>query len=266
MPELPDVELARRTLVEATRGRTYEGVEVREPGLLAEGLEPDYLAETLGGAAAGEARRHGKHLFGELEGGPWLRFHFGMSGFLAYSDEVEEPSEYPYVIFGLSGGRRLAFDCRRKLGEVGLVDDPDDWIADRGLGPDALELGADGFVEAMAGRRGMVKTALMDQSRMSGVGNEFSDEILFRAGLHPRTRMSDLDEEARRRLYGLVEETLATAIDRGMEADALPDDWLLPVREEGAACPRCGGEIRRIEISGRGCYLCPDCQPSAGES
>jgi formamidopyrimidine-DNA glycosylase len=265
VPELPDVELARRTLEEAARGRRFEGVEVEEPGLLADGLDPVALEEAVAGATLAGTRRRGKQLFGGLEDGPWLRFHFGMSGFLAWWDEGGEPSEYPYVVFGLEGGRRLAFDCRRKLGEIELVDDPDAWAADHGLGPDVLELGADGFLEAMDGKRGMVKTALMDQSRVAGVGNEFSDEILFQARLHPRTKMPDLSPEERRDLYGLLRETLTTAIDRGMEADALPDGWILPVREEGADCPRCGGAIERIEISGRGCYLCPACQPAPGE-
>lgn len=261
MPELPDVELARRTLEEATAGRRIATVEVREPGLLADGLAAGALTGATVGAHIEEGRRHGKHLFGRLDVSRWLRFHFGMSGFLAAWEEDEEPSGYPYVVFGLEGGRRLAFDCRRKLGELGLVDDPDGWIADRGLGPDALELGEDGFVEAMAGRRGMVKTALMDQSRMAGVGNEFSDEVLFQASLHPRTKMSSLSEEDRRELYGLLAETLRTAVEREMEADALPDGWLLPVREEDAPCPRCGAGIRRSEVSGRGCYFCPRCQP-----
>ena len=264
MPELPDVELARRTLEEAALGRRFTGVEVREPGLLADGLTPERLDQAVADRSLAGARRHGKQLFGELDDGPWLRFHFGMSGFLAWTDDGREPSEYPYVLFDLEGGRRLAFDCRRKLGEVELVDDPDAWIADHDLGPDALALGVDGFLEAMSGKRGMVKTALMDQSRMAGVGNEFSDEVLFQARLHPRAKMTDLTERDRRELYATLEETLETAVDRGMETDALPGGWLLPVREEGADCPRCGSEIRRVEISGRGAYLCPDCQPAAG--
>ncbi len=261
MPELPDVELARRTLEEAAAGRRFTGAAVEEPGLLAEGLTAEALDEAVAGAGLAGGRRHGKQLFGGLEGGPWLRFHFGMSGFLAWTDGDGAPSDYPYVTFGLEGGRRLAFDCRRKLGEIELVDDPDAWAEEHGLGPDALALGADGFVEAMEGKRGMVKTALMDQSRMAGVGNEFSDEVLHRARLYPRAKMADLDPDDRRELYAILEETLRTAVDRGMEPDALPGDWLLPDRREGADCPRCGGAITRIEISGRGCYLCPDCQP-----
>lgn len=265
MPELPDVEIARRTLAEAAEDRRLVGAEVEEPGLLADGLTPGSLDEAVTGARLASTRRRGKQLFGGLEDGPWLRFHFGMSGFLACWEAGEEPPEYPYVVFDLERGRRLAFDCRRKLGEIELVDDPDAWAADHDLGPDALELGGDGFLAAFSDRRGMVKTALMDQSRMAGVGNEFSDEILFRARLHPRTRMGALSEADRRELHGILEETLTTAVDRGMEADALPDGWLLPAREEGAVCPRCGDAIARIEISGRGCYLCPACQPAPGE-
>lgn len=266
MPELPDVEIARRTFERAARGRRVEGVEVREPGLLAEGLTPEGLAEAVVGSRGDGARRHGKHLLAGLEDGPWLHFHFGMSGFLASWEADGEPSEYPYVLFALEGDRTLAFDCRRKLGSVGLVEDPGAWAEEEGLGPDALELDADGFLAALEGRRGMVKTALMDQSRLAGVGNEFSDEILFRARLHPRTKMSALSAEDLRELHGVLAATLAEAVDAGMDPDALPDGWLLPVREEGAACPRCGDPVRRIEVSGRGCYLCPACQPAPGEA
>lgn len=260
MPELPHLEIFRRELEENAVGREITRVEVRDEDLL-EGVDAEGLAGALGGGTVTEGRRHGKLLFARVEPGPWLRFHFGMSGFLASWDEGEEASEYPKVVFHLDG-RRVAFDCRRKLGSIGLVEDPDAHLAEEELGPDALDgLEVEGFLEALHGRRGMLKTALMDQRLMAGVGNELSDEVLFRLRLHPRTKVSDLDEEERREAYRALVAVLEEGIEAGMEMDGLPDGWLLPVREEGADCPRCGTAIQRIEVSGRGSYLCPSCQP-----
>ena len=259
MPELPHLEIYRRQLEENAVGRRITRVEVRDEDLL-EGVGAAELADALEGGTITEGRRHGKVLFARVESAPWIRFHFGMSGFLASWEAGEEESDYPKVVFHLNG-RRLAFDCRRKLGSVGLVDDPDARLAEEGLGPDALDgLDEEGFLDALDGRRGMLKTALMDQGLMAGIGNELSDEVLFRLGLHPRTKAAALDEGERREVYRAIVEVLEEGIEAEMEPEKLPESWLQPVREEGADCPRCGTAIERITVSGRGSYLCPECQ------
>jgi len=102
---------------------------------------------------------------------------------------------------------------------------------------------------------------LMDQSIMAGVGNVYADEICFQTGVRPDTRLPALDEDLRRKLHRTMRRVLRTAIDRKADPEELPRTWLLPRRREGAACPRCGGEIVKTTVAGRPTYVCPACQP-----
>lgn len=264
MPELPDVEVFRQYLEATSLHRKVEEVEARDAYVVKD-LSADELDEALRDREFRRGRRHGKLLFVETDGDPWLLLHFGMSGFLEYHEDPDETSEYPRVLFRFEGGSHLDFDNRRKLGEVRIVEDPDAYVREKGLGPDALSGGLDrqAFVEALRGRRGMLKTALMNQEILAGIGNEFSDEILFQRRLHPRTKVADLDDGALGEIWDSLHTTLESAIDARMKPEQMPSRFLLPHREAGAACPRCGGEISRVEVAGRGAYHCPECQGDA---
>jgi formamidopyrimidine-DNA glycosylase len=116
--------------------------------------------------------------------------------------------------------------------------------------------------EALADdRRGGTKCWLMDQGAMAGLGNVYSDEILFRARLHPKTPVAALDAAERERLFDAIADVLRISIDAGADPARVPDDFLLPHRERGAACPRCGGDIGQIKACGRTAWYCPHCQP-----
>lgn len=261
MPELPDVEVFARTLGSTGLGRTVTGVEVLETGVLDEVSAGD-LDRALSGHRLEATRRHGKLLFVATRGGPWLVVHFGMSGSFTAFGSDEDPPHHARVLFTLDDGTTVAFVCPRKLGRVGLADDPEARIAADGLGPDPLAEGfsAETFRRRLAGRRGMVKTALMNQSVVAGLGNEYSDELLFQAGIHPRTPVAALDGETLEGLYRRLADIVERAVAGGTED--FPDGWLITRREAGTRCPRCGGEIERLVVSGRGCYLCPDHQRS----
>jgi formamidopyrimidine-DNA glycosylase len=105
----------------------------------------------------------------------------------------------------------------------------------------------------------------MDQEVVAGIGNIYADEILFQARLNPRTRCDRLDADTRQRLFGQIKEVLTTATASGAGAerlvDRLPASFLIPHREKGARCPRCGAEIANVRFSGRTAYYCPRCQP-----
>jgi len=98
---------------------------------------------------------------------------------------------------------------------------------------------------------------LMNQKVLAGIGNIYADEILFLAGMHPKTKASELEAKDRRLLAGKTRHVLETAIAKRAGAKGWPASWLLPRREEGRTCPRCGGKIKRLTVSGRGTYYCP---------
>jgi len=102
----------------------------------------------------------------------------------------------------------------------------------------------------------------MDQSTLAGLGNVYSDEVLFRAGIHPRRKLEDLEDRDLDRLFAAMREVLEAAIEAQVETDKMPDDFLIPLREvEKPRCPRCGASLATVKACGRTAYFCPSCQP-----
>ncbi|MFP4537577.1 MAG: Fpg/Nei family DNA glycosylase [Dichotomicrobium sp.] len=265
MPELPDVENYKRYLDATALHKRIEQVTLTSEKIL-RGVTRQKLAGALTGQALSCSHRHGKHLFAAIDDGAWLMLHFGMTGYLAYFKHLDDDPEHDRLRLDFDNGYHLAFVNQRLFGEIGIADAPAVFVAGRGLGPDALSLDAGSFRQVLAGRRRQIKSALMDQSLIAGIGNVYSDETLFQAGLHPRRQVSDLDDAAFHTLYDAMMTVLRIAIDNGAGSEALfdnlPEGWLLPRREAGATCPRCGGTIKKISAAGRGAYICPACQPA----
>jgi formamidopyrimidine-DNA glycosylase len=265
MPELPDVALFKRYLDTHGLDQEIAKVRVAEERILV-GVTPKQLARRLEGARFVSSRRHGKHLLVRLSAPGWLTLHFGMTGSLAYFADPAEVPRYTRVRFDFANGRHLAYINVRLLGRVGLADDADAFIQSEALGPDALDPAFDlaAFEAVLAGRRGTLKALLMDQDLIAGIGNIYSDEILFQARLHPGARADRLASAARKRLFGKLKGVLETAIAReaGSEQflERLPRGYLLRAREKGARCPRCASRIAQIKVSGRNGYFCPACQ------
>ena len=260
MPELPDVEVERRYLQSTALHRPIAEVHVDRERIL-DGTTPQALGRVLNGHSFEGAVRHGKHLFVRTDGDAIVRLHFGMTGTLQFRAR-EEMEPYTKAWFVFEDGSTLQFVNPRLLGGVSIVESVDLFVREHDLGPDVLSLDRGGFAERVSGRRGMIKTTLMDQSTMAGIGNVYSDEILYHEGLHPELGTDALHRDALQRLHARTVEVLETAIAAQVDVERMPDDWLLPRRQEGATCPRCEGEIAKLEVSGRSAYLCPSCQPS----
>lgn len=183
-----------------------------------------------------------------------------MTGYLQYFKNPGEEPEHDRLLLKFRNGFHLAYDCQRKFGSVSLVDDPEDLIEAKGLGPDALDLNLTDFRERIDRSRGSVKTALMNQKLIGGIGNEYSDEILFQARIHPKTDVSKLSDDGLTELHRTMRRVLNTTIERQADPERFPRTYLNKRREEGAPCPRCSGMIRTIKASGRTAFYCPRCQ------
>jgi formamidopyrimidine-DNA glycosylase len=187
-----------------------------------------------------------------------------MTGRLVYVPDGAAP-EYAYVRLHLQGGGMLALVVPRKFGRIGLVDDPDAFIAEKDLGPDALRIDRPDFEGVLDRRRGMIKTAFLDQSVLAGLGNIYADEILFQVGVHPRTKIADLDAETRHALFDAMKEVLHVAIQHDADPDALPADrYMLPHRRGDNRDPLSGGEMQTLTVGGRTAYFSPSRQPPPG--
>jgi formamidopyrimidine-DNA glycosylase len=261
MPELPDVEKHRRTIAEHATGQTVRRVEVHDPELL-EGTTPQGLGRSAVGREIGEPRRLGKWLAVGLDrGGPTLVFHFRMTGDLLWRPVAEEAGSADAVAFHLDEGI-LSYRSRRLLGGVTYLPAGRDLEAAVGpLGPDAADVDRHQLGELLAGRRGGLKSALMDQRMIAGLGNELVDEILWRSGLHPARPAAELAEDELADLYSEFREVLRRSIRAGHVPSG--PTWLnAQRREDEPRCPRCGAALQRGRVGGRTTFWCPREQPA----
>lgn len=260
MPELPDVQVFREYVDATSLHVPIVAVHVDAEHEL-DGVSARSVAATLRNRTLEGTARHGKHLFIALGGSParWLRLHFGMTGGLrAWSGEGGPDPAHVRLRIGLEGGRKLAYLCTRRLGAIGLVESPDETIEELELGPDPLEddVGRDRFGEILGAHSGRIKTTLMDQKVLAGLGNVYTDEILFQAGVPPEARIPDLDSTVMQEIHRVMRRVLRKAIRVRVDPERMPRRWLLPRRDDGRACPRCDGQILKVEVGGRPTFVC----------
>ncbi|MFW6126547.1 MAG: Fpg/Nei family DNA glycosylase [Chloroflexota bacterium] len=262
MPELPDVEVFRRYLDATSLHQRISAVQTLDEEILV-GVSSTELERKLKAREFECTRRQGKYLFAGVNSGIGLVLHFGMTGYLEYFKNGESAPRHTRFRVDFCNGFHLAYVCQRRLGEVGLTDDIERFVAERELGPDALDAAADfdQFKERMATARGNIKPALMNQQRLAGLGNIYSDEVLFQAGVNPRRKANTLSDGQLSKLLDALKDVVETAIGAKANPESMPSTYLLPHREKGGVCPACGGAIRHERVSGRTAYYCPQCQP-----
>lgn len=264
MPELPDVQVFKEYLDATSLRQRIEDVDVAGAGRMLQGVTRQALAAALVGRALVSSRRHGKHLFARVRGDGWLWLHFGMTGSLAYGTRGSAPPAHTRLRLDFARGTHLAFVDVRKFGRIGIVEDVDGFLADAGLGPDALGLDLATFRAAVQGGRGAIKPLLMDQTVLAGLGNIYTDEVLFAAGVDPRAHVDRLDEPTVRALHRAIQRVLRAAIAARADVERMPRGFLLPQRHAGGVCPRCGRPLQQLKMGGRTSYLCPHDQPRPG--
>ena len=271
MPELPEVETIRRQLVPHVEGRTIVAAEVLDPRWTMPEA-PEAVAEELRGRVIERLWRSGKYLVWQLSGDRHLITHLRMTGAVLF-DPDPEPL-HARVRFELDSGHRLVFDDPRRFGTGHLVyggPARDAYLAARlGIEPFTDEFTAAHLFQLTRGRRTPIKAFVLDQKRIAGVGNIYADEALFRARIHPlrpagRLRRADLE-----RLRDGIEAALRAGIDaKGASIDdfrhidgargAFQNQFLIH-RRAGEPCPRCGANVVKLVVAGRGTYVCERCQ------
>jgi formamidopyrimidine-DNA glycosylase len=258
MPELPDVEIFKQYADATSLHKIIDEIEINDDSVLE--ISGPTLQKHLKSHPFEKTERRGKHLFLSAGSQKWLMMHFGMTGGLKYSEQENAVPGHSRLLFHFSNGGYLAYISQRKLGKIDLTESPDKFCEEHQLGTDALEMSLNSFQELLNNKNGMIKTALMDQKMIAGLGNVYSDEILYQCKIHPKTKAKQLDEEQISQLHSTMQRILKTSIRNGADPGKMPDHYLITHREEDADCPDCGGSVHRIKVAGRGCYICPDCQ------
>ena len=257
MPELPEVETFKQYIERTSLERPIARLEVRNDTVI-RGADRSALTEAVEGSELLSIRRRGKQLFLELSKGGWLTWHFGMTGRPVSLRQEEEEPRFVRVLLAFEHGS-LAFVDGRMLGHIGLTSSPERFIEEKRLGLDALDITWEEFSSTFGSARGAIKTALMDQHRVAGIGNLYSDEILFQCRIDPRAEARFLSRSDMRCMHRTMRRVLNRAIAVGADLDRLPSSYLLRHRSAGSPCPRCGSVVRSETIGGRTAYFCPSC-------
>ncbi|MBI2955821.1 MAG: bifunctional DNA-formamidopyrimidine glycosylase/DNA-(apurinic or apyrimidinic site) lyase [Acidobacteria bacterium] len=279
MPELPEVETVVRGLRPLLKGRRIRRVEVRQRrrfGVLRGSLAR--FRRVLTGARIVSVARRGKYIVLQLEPAAnqvaplWWVIHLGMTGQLYACPAAAPRVKHTHVVAWLSSGRQLRYRDPRRFGKMLVLRDTELAGYFAPLGPEPFRISLQRFCRLFRGRRGPVKSLLLNQSLLRGLGNIYSSEALFLAGVHPGTPAGVLRRPELRRLFRAVRRVLREAI-AGMgttfsdyrTAEGLPGDYQNSLRvydREGEPCPGCGTAIERVVLAGRSAHFCPRCQPA----
>jgi formamidopyrimidine-DNA glycosylase len=260
MPELPDVEGFRRALARDAAGRTVVAVTVPDAGVLQDAT-PQSLGRALRGRRLAAPHRHGKWLALRTDGGPTVLVHPGMTGHVGWAAPDTPRHRHDRVVLVLERGEVRYCDQRKLRGL---------WLVPAGgrtedvtgpLGPDAHGLRRAVLADRLAGRRGALKGALLDQVVVAGLGNLLADEVCWRACLHPRRRVPGLTGDDVARLHRETGRALRASIPAGRVPDR--SGWLTGHRDRpDGSCPRCGTRLSRGRVAGRATVWCARCQPA----
>ncbi|WP_370186881.1 bifunctional DNA-formamidopyrimidine glycosylase/DNA-(apurinic or apyrimidinic site) lyase [Aeromicrobium sp.] len=277
MPELPEVEVVRRGLDTHVVGRTVVAVTVHDVRSLKRHLSgaADFVPRLVG-RRVDAARRRGKYLWLVLDGHEALLCHLGMSGQMLISDADAPPPRHLRIVLDLDDGRQLRFVDQRIFGGMMLADVDEEQVPVTigHIARDPLDprFDRDLFATRLRRRRTGVKRALLDQTLISGVGNIYADESLWRVPLHYARATENLRAKEVDALLGHVVDVMGEALEQGGTSfDALYvnvngqsgyfDRSLAAYGQEGEPCPRCGTPIRRDAFMNRSSFTCPRCQP-----
>ncbi|BBL79884.1 formamidopyrimidine-DNA glycosylase [Rubrobacter xylanophilus] len=277
MPELPEVETIKEDLRGLVVGSRIERAEVTDSALVEQPPEGEFVRR-LGGARMTGARRRAKHLIVELDTQDALVFQLKIGGQLLLVPPVEEPEDSVMLVLHLEGGRRLFLRDQTGFSRARLLreEELEERFADLGPEPFSAEFTVRYLRERLGSRRAQIKSLLLDQHLVSGIGNIYADEILYDARLHPRRRANTLSEGEWEALHGAIRSNLAAGIEhRGTTVRLYRDvlgragehqNHLRVFERHGRPCPRCGAEVVREKIGGRPTHYCPRCQREDGSA
>ena len=276
MPELPEVETIRRTLEGLVLGKTIEDVDIRWAKIIKEPDDAELFRVLLKGQKIHSIGRRGKFLIFHLDDHS-LVSHLRMEGKYGLFDETEPADKHTHVIFKFTDHTELRYRDVRKFGTMHLHAKGTelDVLPLSKVGPEPFsdEFTATYLGQALSKTNRHIKTVLLDQRVVAGLGNIYVDEALFHSGIHPERSASSLTEEEIEKLYSAIKETLATAIEKGGSTVrsyvnsqgeiGMFQLELYAYSRKGQPCKKCETTMERIVLGGRGTVYCPKCQPLA---
>jgi formamidopyrimidine-DNA glycosylase len=273
MPELPEVETVRRGIAPVLEGASIERALIHDPRLVRP-FDPEIVASELVGERVTAVQRRGKYLIVQFDSGRALLIHLRMTGSLRHARRGALAGDpHTRAVLSLDNGSDVAYRDVRRFGTWEVLERGElgPYLARR-LGPEPLgRLSAQQLGLRLAGRHAPLKSALLDQRTIAGLGNIYVDEALWHSGLHPLREAGGLDPDEHRRLHRAVRRVLRLGLERQgstLRDYAAPDGAYGTMQDEfraygrgGEPCHRCGHALTRTVVGGRGTTFCPSCQP-----
>ncbi|XP_057843230.1 formamidopyrimidine-DNA glycosylase isoform X1 [Cryptomeria japonica] len=280
MPELPEVEAARRAVHEHCGGKRIIKAMIADDPKVIDGIAPSELEKGIVGKKIIAAHRKGKNMWLQLDSPPFPSFQFGMTGAVyikgvsvtkykrsAINDKDEWPSKFSKVFVELDDGTEMSFTDKRRFARVRLLENPEMVPPISELGPDALLdlMPEDVFINALSKREIAIKSLLLDQGFIAGIGNWVADEVLYQARIHPLQSSSKISKENCKSLRKCIEEVIEKALEVGADSSQYPENWIFHSREKKLAKAFVDGkEIEFITVGGRTSAYVPDLQKVDG--
>ena len=252
MPELPEVNTFKIYFDTTALQQPIQNVEVHDEKIF-RNMDGKVFEKRLKGRTFINSHRQGKYLFGALDNGHSVLFHFGMTGDFVYYQEMEDRPRFERFVFHFKDGGKLGFDCPRKFARILYLEDWKAYVKEQQLGPDALQAKQPSFMENAQGKKTTIKAFLLDQSNIAGVGNLYADEICYQAKIHPASRMDQLSEAQLTLIFTKMQRILKDAVERSPHYKQYPENWYWQWREEGKTGPM--GTVERTKVAGRTTYF-----------
>jgi formamidopyrimidine-DNA glycosylase len=269
MPELPEVETTINELKPAVIQKQITAVIVFT-GKTVSGMTAEQFQQELTGRVILDITRRGKFLVFSLDNGYKWIVHLRMTGALLLKKEADEPEKFIRVVIRLSQGTAVHFRDVRRFGRMWLVKDVQSVVGTLGIEPLSEAFTPEALASLFKGRTTPLKSLLLNQQLIAGIGNMYADEALYQARIHPLQEAGSLTANENRRLYEAIQLVLRKGIrNKGASTDTYirPDGGkgaaqleFQVAHRKGAECPVCGGAIERITVGQRGTFFCPACQ------
>jgi len=282
LPELPEVETVRRGLNNLTLNQKIQGGEVLLPRTLAYPPEIEEFWQGMKGIAIAEWQRRGKYLYARLEdpdsgmSAGWLGVHLRMTGQLLWVTQDVPLQKHTRIRWFLEGDRELRFVDTRTFGKVWYcppkmeLESVITGLQKLGPEPFSEDFSVKYFTQQLHNRRRLIKTLLLDQAVVAGIGNIYADEALFKSGILPDTLAGNLKPKQIKKLHQAIVDVLQTSIDKGgttfsdflslLGVSGNYGDAALVYGRKDLPCKTCGTPIEKIKLGGRSSHYCPDCQ------
>ncbi|XP_055827789.1 formamidopyrimidine-DNA glycosylase isoform X2 [Solanum dulcamara] len=279
MPELPEVEAARRAIEDSCIGKKIVRSIIADDSKVIDGVSPIDFKASLEGKTIVAANRKGKNMWIELDSPPFPTFQFGMAGAIyikgvavtkykrsAVKDDDEWPSKYSKVFLELDDGLELSFTDKRRFARVRSLENPVSVPPISELGPDALlePMTVDEFYKALSKKKIGIKALLLDQSFISGIGNWIADEVLYQARIHPMQSASSISKEDCATLLKCINEVTEFAVEVDADCSRFPSEWLFHYRWGKKPGKVNGKKIEFITAGGRTSAFVPELQKNTG--